>query len=196
MGRLVHTGLGWSSLVAHVLKYPLRKQLCTRSSSNKHTHCNRYCSNKPHTHTLMVGIRSPDGLVVGLAPQLPWSFGFVSKREEPGKTGRHPGLKYRGPHGSQPRPGWAPDPLMVGIRSPDGLVVGSCSHPGVLGSFPNERNQEKQGATLCSSTGFLTGPTREHLYHRYAVIFTTLEHRTSCWTTRPLRSLSYSMIET
>jgi hypothetical protein len=34
-------------------------------------------------------------------------------------------------------PGWAPDPLMVGIRSPDGLVVGSCtSHPGVLGSIP------------------------------------------------------------
>jgi len=42
-------------------------------------------------------------------------------------------------------PGWAPDPPMVGIRSPIGLVVGSCtSHPGVLGSFPNERNQGKQ----------------------------------------------------
>jgi len=24
----------------------------------------------------------------------------------------------------QPRPGWTPDLLMVGIRSPDGLVVG------------------------------------------------------------------------
>jgi hypothetical protein len=35
------------------------------------------------------------------------------------------------------RPGWAPDPLMVGIRSPVSLVVGSCtSHPGVLGSIP------------------------------------------------------------
>ena len=34
---------------------------------------------------------------------------------------------------------------MVGIRSPDGLVVGSCtSHPGVLGSISNERNQGKQ----------------------------------------------------
>jgi hypothetical protein len=42
-------------------------------------------------------------------------------------------------------PGWAPDPLMVGIRSPDGLVVGSCtSHPGVWVRFPNERNQGKQ----------------------------------------------------
>ena len=30
-------------------------------------------------------------------------------------------------------------------RSPIGLVVGSCtSHPGVWGSFPNERNQGKQ----------------------------------------------------
>ena len=42
MGRLVHAGLGLSSLVAHVLPYPTptmaRKQLCTRSCSNKHTH--------------------------------------------------------------------------------------------------------------------------------------------------------------
>jgi hypothetical protein len=43
MGRLVHTGLGSSSLVAHVLPYPPPppcKQLCTRSCSNKHTHTN------------------------------------------------------------------------------------------------------------------------------------------------------------
>jgi hypothetical protein len=35
--------------------------------------------------------------------QPPWSFGFDSQtliREEPGKTGRHPVLKYRIPHGS------------------------------------------------------------------------------------------------
>ncbi len=32
------------------------------------------------------------------------------------------------------------------------------SHPGVLGSIPNERHQGKPGATLCQSTGFLTGP--------------------------------------
>jgi hypothetical protein len=41
MGKLVHTGLGLSSLVAHVLPYPPPppcKQLCTRSCSNKHTH--------------------------------------------------------------------------------------------------------------------------------------------------------------
>jgi len=47
----------------------------------------------------------------------------------------------------QPRPGWAPDPLMVGIRSPDGLVVGSCtSHPGVLGSIPKREEPGKTGA--------------------------------------------------
>jgi hypothetical protein len=55
-------------------------------------------------------------------------------------------LKYRAPHGSQPRHGWAPDPQMVGIRSPMGLVVGSCtSHPGVLGSIPN---REEPGKTV------------------------------------------------
>ena len=54
-----------------------------------------------------------------------------------------------------------------------GLVVGLA--PATLRTlefwvrFPNERNQGKQGATLCSSTGFLTGPTiplapREQLY--------------------------------
>jgi hypothetical protein len=41
MGSLVHTGLGSSYLVAHVLPYPSPpppcKQLCTRSCSNKHT---------------------------------------------------------------------------------------------------------------------------------------------------------------
>jgi hypothetical protein len=37
-------------------------------------------------------------------------LGSIPKREEPGKTGRHPVLKYRVPHGSQPRPGRAPDP--------------------------------------------------------------------------------------
>ena len=52
-------------------------------------------------------------------------------------------------HGEKKRP-WAPDPLMVGIRSPNGLVVGLA--PATLEfwvRFPNERNQGKQGATLC-----------------------------------------------
>jgi hypothetical protein len=59
----------------------------------------------------------------------------------------HPVSKYRVPHGSQPRHGWAPDPPMVGIRSPIGLVVGSCtSHPGVLGSIPKREELGKTGA--------------------------------------------------
>ena len=93
----------------------------------------------------MVGIRPPDGLVVGSCTSQPGVLGLIPKREEPGKTGSHPVLKYRVPHGSQPRPGWAPDPLMVGIRSPDGLVVGLA--PATLEfwvRFPNERNQGKQ----------------------------------------------------
>jgi hypothetical protein len=54
------------------------------------------------------------------------------------------------------RPGWAPDPLMVGIRSPDELVVGSCtSHPGVLGSIPKRE-----------TTSTLLLPPREQLCHR------------------------------
>jgi len=50
MGRLVHTGLGSSSLVAHVL--PPRKQLCTRSCSNKHTHTH---SPPPHANSFVKG---------------------------------------------------------------------------------------------------------------------------------------------
>jgi hypothetical protein len=54
MGRLVHIGLGSSSLVAHVLHFPLppREQIC-----------NRHCSNK-HTHPALGGLQIPDGLVV------------------------------------------------------------------------------------------------------------------------------------
>jgi hypothetical protein len=44
-----------------------------------------------------------------------------------------------------PRPGWAPDPRISGIRSPIGLVVGSCtSHPGVLISIPEREEPGKQ----------------------------------------------------
>jgi hypothetical protein len=93
MVSLVHTGLGSSSLVSHDLPYPppTRKQFCTRSCSNKHT----------HTHVL-----------------------------------------HCFPH----PPGCSPDLLMVRIRSPDGLVVGSCtSHPGVLGSIPKREEPVRDG---------------------------------------------------
>jgi hypothetical protein len=70
---------------------------------------------------------APDPLMVGwwlgLAPAtLEFWVRFPNERNQ-GKQA-HPVLKYRVPYGSQPRPGWAPDPLMVGIRSPDGLVIG------------------------------------------------------------------------
>jgi len=43
------------------------------------------------------------------------------------------------------RPGWAPDPLMVGIRSPNGLVGSCTSHSGVLGSIPTREERGKTG---------------------------------------------------
>jgi len=89
----------------------------------------------------------------GLAPAtLEFWVRFPNERNQ-GKQA-HPVLKYRVPHGSQPRPGWALDPPMVGIRSPVSLVVGSCtSHPGVLGSIPKQEEPGKTGARvgLCVS---------------------------------------------
>jgi len=47
-----------------------------------------------------------------------------------------------------------PDPPMVGIRSPIGLVVGSCtSHPGVLGSIPKREQPGKTGAPCVKVPG-------------------------------------------
>jgi hypothetical protein len=63
-------------------------------------------------------------------------------------------IRYCSNKHTQPRPGWAPDPLMVGIRSPDGLVVGSCtSHPGVLGSIPKREEPGKTGAPCIKVPG-------------------------------------------
>jgi hypothetical protein len=55
-----------------------------------------------------------------------------------------------------PRPECAgqPDPPMVGIRSPIGLVVGSCiSHPGVLGSIHKREEPGKTGAPCVKVPG-------------------------------------------
>ena len=58
-------------------------------------------NNKQAPDPLIVGIRSPDGLVVGSCANHPGVVGSIPKREEPGvKTGRHPVLNYRVPHGS------------------------------------------------------------------------------------------------
>ena len=87
MGRLVHTGLGSSSLIAHVLHSPPppREQLCNRSCSNK-THPPWVGSRSPDT-CIGVGIRSPIGLVVGSCTSHPGVLGLIPKREESGKTG-------------------------------------------------------------------------------------------------------------
>ena len=89
------------------------------------------------------GTKRPPTTTLLTLLQPPSSFGFPNERNQ-GKQAR-PVLKYWVPHGSQPRPGWAPDPLMVGIRSPIGLVVGSCtSHPEVWIFTPATLNQGKQ----------------------------------------------------
>jgi len=79
---LVHTSLGSSYLIAHVLHSPPppRAQLCKRSCSNKHTHGRLGLAPATHTH--------------------PGVLGSIPKREEQGKQA-HPVLKYRVPHGSQ-----------------------------------------------------------------------------------------------
>jgi hypothetical protein len=65
-----------------------------------------------------------------------------------------------------------------GIRSPIGLVVGSCtSHPGVLGSIPKREEPGKTGApcvkvpgsSRARVPGFLTGP-RTHPYRPRLVV--------------------------
>jgi hypothetical protein len=53
---------------------------------------------------------------------------------------------------------------MIGIRSPDELVVGSCtSHPGVLGPIPKREEPGKTGRHPVLSTGFLTGPSHRQV---------------------------------
>jgi hypothetical protein len=130
--------------------------------------------------------------------QTPWSFGFDSQTRGTTENRAPPCVKVpgssrvpRSPDGwdqiprwaggwylhqspwSLPSPGWAPDPLMVGIRSPDGLVVAwACtSNPGVLGLIPKREEPGKTGRhpVLNFSTWFLTGPTppREQLCNRY-----------------------------
>jgi hypothetical protein len=92
----------------------------------------------PVPKPLMVGIRSPDGLVVGPCTSPLEFFGFDSQTRGTRENRAPPCVKVPG---SSRVP-----PLMVGIRSPDGLVVGPCtSHPGVLGSIPKREEPVKTG---------------------------------------------------
>jgi hypothetical protein len=103
----------------------------------------------------MVGIRSPDGLVVGSCTSHPGVLGSIPKREEPGKTGA-PCIKV-------PCSSRVPAPPWVGSRSPDSWDQipqwaggwACTSHPGVLGSIPKREEPGKTGAPCikvpCSS---------------------------------------------
>ena len=102
MGRLVHTGLGSSSLIAHVLHSPPppREQLCNRSCSNKHTHPGW----APDPPILALGLGSDplSAWWLGLAPAtLEFWVRFPNERNQDQGKQAHPVLKYRVPHGSR-----------------------------------------------------------------------------------------------
>ncbi len=74
-------------------------------------------------------------------------------------------FKYRVPHAPALGGLQIMAPLMVGIRSPDGLVVGlAAATLEFCVRFPNERNQGKQGTTLRQSVKVpgsrVTGPNQ------------------------------------
>ncbi len=109
--------------MSSISPHPPREQLCNRYCSNKHTHLSHYtfsprslvCGGQtsPHKPRLVVSHSTCSPLpssphahsfVLGTAVinnNNPGGLGSFFKRVEPGKTGRHPVLKYRVPHGSQ-----------------------------------------------------------------------------------------------
>ncbi len=99
--------------------------------------------------------------------QPPWSLGSIPKREEPGKTGRHPVLKYRVPHGSHHTCVMG-RLVHTGLGS-SSLVAHECppmsppthtNRPGVLGSIPKREEPGKTGRhPVLKYLGFFTGPT-------------------------------------
>ena len=139
------------AVIKHTHALPPRTQLYNRSCSNKHT---RPGAPDP----LMVGIRSPDGLVIGSCTSHPGVLGSIPKREEPGKTGA-PCVKVPG-SSRVPAPPW------VGSRSPDGWDQipyrpgGWVLHqpPWSFGFDSQTKGTRENRRTLCKSTGFLTGP--------------------------------------
>ena len=113
MGRLIHTGLGSSSLIAHVLNSPPppREQLCNRSCSIK-THTK--IPHKRASSGLLLKVwfdsaRPPSPLWLGSDSFSAWWLGLAPATLEfwvrspnernQGKQAR-PVLKYRVPHGS------------------------------------------------------------------------------------------------
>jgi hypothetical protein len=112
----------------HVLQYAFKRP---KSSNVLHlvilfSKCARTLSFETNCPEFEMPYR-PGGWVLH---QPPWSFGFDCQTRGT-RENRRTLCSSTGFLTSQPRPGWAPDPPMVGIRSPIGLVVGSCtSHAG------------------------------------------------------------------
>jgi hypothetical protein len=80
---------------------------------------------------------------------LPHSTGLAAGQRPPGSShlDNQPSF-VKGPAVINTHPPWVGYSLMVGIRSPDGLVVGLAPATLEFG-FPTERNHGKQGVTLC-----------------------------------------------
>jgi hypothetical protein len=132
---------------------PPRTQFYNRSCSNKHTHVVSHSTCPPLCKPRRIFfLEAPprDGQTSSHRPRLVVSSSTCPPLPPPPPTNSFvigtavintPANSFViGIAVTHIRPGWAPhapDPLMVGIRSPDGLVVGSCTiHPGVLGSIP------------------------------------------------------------
>ena len=100
--------------MSSTIPLPPREQLCIRYCCNKHTHTHvsisssveiggpgAFLARERESPALPVGgLQIPEGLVVRSCTSHPGVLGSIPKREEPGKTGRHPVLKYGVPHGS------------------------------------------------------------------------------------------------
>jgi hypothetical protein len=89
-------------------------------------------SNEKNTHQPRPGW-APDPLMAGSCTSHLGVLGSIPKREEPGKTGRHPVLKYRVPHGSQNSPTPPPSSFTQSPSPPRSLVRDGQTSPHILG---------------------------------------------------------------
>jgi hypothetical protein len=87
---------------------------------------------------------------------------FLDSKKDLGKKGRHPVLKYRVSHGSQPSPDW------VDSRSPLGWWLGLHQPPLSFGFDSQTRGTWENRAPPCVKVpGSSRVPPREQLYNRY-----------------------------
>jgi hypothetical protein len=108
--------------------------------------------------------RAPPGLVVGSCTSQPGVLGSIPKREEPGKTGRHPVLKYRVPHGSHPPP---PPPPPA-----NSFVIGTAvikTHSFVLGTAVINTTTYTHAYTPLCNRSCSNKHTRSHVCNRFVI---------------------------